>query len=75
MAAGEVPVMVQSCCWGGGILLFGTLTTWDGAGSLLAGPIVGAGVLSTRRGQAMVVPVRSPKGKKILLSYLFFLSQ
>lgn len=66
VAAGEVPPMVESCCWDGGILPFTTQTTRDGAGSLLAGPIVGAGALSTRRRQAVMVPIRSPKGKKIL---------
>lgn len=39
---------------------FSTLTTLDGAASRLSGPIVGAGVLSTRRGQAAMVPGRSP---------------
>lgn len=62
----EVPAVLESCWWGGGILPFGTLTTWDGAGSLLAGPVVGIGVLSTRRGQALLVPGDIPKVGEIL---------
>lgn len=54
-AAGKVPAVVESCCWGGGILLFGTLTT---------GSTVTVGVL----GQAVyMLGCSTKKEKKNLL--------
>lgn len=44
-------------------MLFGTLTTWNDDGSILAGSMVGAGVLHKRKGCAVLVPRCSPKGE------------
>lgn len=61
-AAGELPAAAESRWWSGGVLLLVILTTCDAAGSLLAGPMVGTGVLSTRCGQTQ----RSPEVDKNL---------
>lgn len=44
--AGVAPAVVKSSCWGGAVLLFGTITT---------GSMVTAGVLVIGRGQAVLV--------------------
>lgn len=56
MELASVAAVVESCCWGGGILLFGTPT---------AGPMVGAGVFTTWTGWALLEQGCNPKGENV----------